>query len=228
MQLPAPGYCGPGFVSYSNGTDTPLATGGVNVTYLNPNPLAEISSGGPFDEPYFQGAEFGAELFELARAGVGLGVGDFTVDVWYRVRSAVTDILPRIIQWQNPDGPDGVQVYLAPRRTGFGQQPEPSLNIFTNGDSYYHINKTIAFDVWRHLAIQRKNNIMTAWDDGQSITAVWFNEDYAEPLDYGTTTTFIVGDDGAIDVGQIRVVADRAMYPTGSVIPVPSAPWVGS
>jgi hypothetical protein len=204
-------------IVYSDGTSEPVITGGPLRT--DSGAIASVGSGGPFGEAYFQSIQ----AFTFAGPPLALGTGDYTVEAWYR-RTSTANELPRVVQWYDDNEYTGVQIYANPVRNDFELVPAPNINVFTSGDSYYHIVKGITLGVWRHIVVQRRGNLLEAWDNGSKITAVWFNDDYTEPLDFSADTVFYVADN-KIDIGQIRIIPNKAMYPSGATITVPTAPF---
>ena len=216
---------------YSDGSTEPVITGGPLKT--GAGVIASVGSGGPFGEPYFQ--TLGVP-FNFSGSPLALGTGNYTVDAWYRRTSTASIIYPVVVNWvgQATSGAYSEnRVYVNVSENFPGQPvPAPNINVFagrsatTDPASEYLIQKGITLDVWRHIAVQRRNNLLEAWDNGSKITSVWLNDNYTEPLDFGANTTFAIGSGTyTIDVGQIRINPGTAIYPSGAAITVPTAPF---
>lgn len=214
-------------IVYSDGTNTPVVTNGPSVTYTES--VGSQTSGGPFGEPYFQ-----SPFFEILGAPLGLGTGDYTVETWYR-RVSTDDQRPQIITWASTREVgmnDDFAIQVWPARVEDEDQvvPPPCILVRTGGMSDFRIQKAVTLGDWRSVVVQRKNNVIEAWENGESISEVWRNVDYVEPIDFGTSTKIQMGGNpstrGPLDIGQTRITIGTALYPSGPTITIPTAPFV--
>lgn len=226
LQLPAAGLCGAGVVVvYSDGTSTPAATvAGLSFDgsdeFSGPaGSWSSVASGGPFGEPYFTVSDVNT----ISGGAVSLGSGDYTVELWYRQPPAMILGDYSVIQFRG-------NASASPRgATGFyinSNAPyEPYIlmeNIDTAG--YKSINGAgqETLNQWRHVAIVRQSNVVSAWDNGSLLTLSPDEDGYAEPLSYANTLFVLFG---GIHIGQIRINTAAAIY-SGSTITVPTAPFI--
>jgi hypothetical protein len=221
-------------IVYSDGTSEPVITGGPLRTDSGAIPSA--ASGGPFGEPYFQLPGIAKASFTIAGFPLALGTGNYTVDAWYRCASAPPQSLTtNVVSWDQGilENSSRAKIYVNPSANFEDQAVSaPNVNVDISGTAggsaiSYLIQKGITLGVWRHIAVQRRSNLLEAWDDGSKITAVWLNNNYTEPLDFGANTIFTVGSTTGllIGIGQIRIIPNKAMYPSGATITVPTAPF---
>jgi hypothetical protein len=214
-------------IIYSDGTNTPVVTNGPSVTYVED--VGSQLNGGPFGEPYFQ-----SPLFEVLGSPLGFGTGDYTVETWYR-RVSTADQRPQIITWASTREVgmnDDFAIQVWPARVEDEDQvvPPPCILVRTGGMSDFRIQKPVTLGDWRSVVVQRKNNVIEAWENGESISEVWRNVDYIEPIDFGISTKIQMGGNpstrGPLDIGQTRITIGTALYPSGPTITIPTATFV--
>jgi hypothetical protein len=241
LTLPAAGRCGRGIVIYSNGSSTPVIARGdgltavlmntsvdLNFLWASEGPgLASAGSGGPFNEPYFDTAAGG---FDVYGSPLAFGTGDYTVECWFRCasRDNTTD-LPRVNLWGNNRSSSTVyfQTYCNPYRvTGYPISPPMISSGENTPSSLYEDLKPSARDQWRHFAVCRASGTTSKWENGSLISTDRGTGFGGRPLaDYGSGANAFYSVGGRMHIGQTRIFPGEAVY-SGSTIAVPAAPFI--
>lgn len=233
------GYDFTRIVIYSDGAATRCTDDGVVVGPDDVNPWGDngfgtaawnagpimYSTGGPFNEPYFR------YLHKVRAAGSPLVVGtsDYTWEGWFRQREDVgLSLWPILTQYINPD-----ELF-----TGPGYFITIYIETITNnridvlgGDSFatfWGVGANIdssAFSDWMHIAVARRNGELRFWSNGSRITGASANTFHTNPLPIGEDYTSSIMQHIGIDVGQIRLTKDKAIY-WDDTFALPTAPFL--
>jgi hypothetical protein len=245
LQLPAPGVCDAlnGLVIYSNGGNSPLIANGEGLTAVLMNTsvdgnylwgsegagLFSMPTGGPFNEPYFDTAAGGFDVFGDLLA---FGTGDYTVECWYRCASrddfGDASDLPRVNLWGN-DRSDSTTYfvnYVNPYRTaGYSIAPPMiSCGESTASSAWEDLGAT-SLDTWRHLAVCRSGGVTGKWNHGALVSTdrgIGFGGRPTANYGSGSNAFYSIG--GRMHIGQTRITPGVARY-SGSSIEVPTAPF---
>jgi phage-related protein/WD40 repeat protein len=215
----APPPASAGLVIYATGAGVFAAGDTVSITRESSE--APVSSGGPFGEPYLA-ANAGAG-YRIEGAPIYVGTSDFTAECWYRRTWSGTGG-QTVFEMQRPGFSERLGVYSSNRTFAApGPNVTPTTHYFMEGPGglYRELFRQSALNSWRHFAVARQEGVMSAWENGQLVSSVWFNNNYSEPINYGENY-IDVGPEH--DVGQFRFTPGEAIY-SGAVIAVPGTPF---